>query len=560
MRRARARPGERHPQPVLASSGTTSPTTCAPGRALERVFESLREREPRAAPARVRLRDRLGRHARRRRLPEGAARRADRRRRGARVPDDALQRLRRAQHPGHRRQAHPAHPQRDEHRRRRRRSPTGPPTGSDVLFNTDVGRALPRATPRRARRRRRRRSPSLGLSSICNVLAAIKTAKHFGLGPDDVDRHGRHRRRGDVRDRARARRSPRDFAGRLRRGGGRRDVRRAPAGRRHRPHARARPSATASASSTSATSPGSSSRACRSRTSRRAATRRSGAGCASSLADVGRADRRVQRPRRACAESRDERAATATRSSAPAAAHAAPPGDEPYPFRCPNAGPGDDVDHVLRRELDPTAVALPAGDDEPNPFVRYRDAASTPTTCARPRAVGRASTCDARASGSTSAVAAVDGHGFAATPFAPQRRAQRAPRVLGAGGVWVKDETGNVSGSHKARHLMGVLLVPRGGRADRAGAGRQRRDLAIASCGNAALAAAVVAAAGGRTLRRLRAGRRRPGRARAAGGSSGARVTVCPREPGVARRSRPYRALARGARRRARCRSPARAT
>jgi cysteine synthase len=27
---------------------------------------------------------------------------------------------------------------------------------------------------------------SLGLSSICNVLGAIKTAKHFGLGPDDV--------------------------------------------------------------------------------------------------------------------------------------------------------------------------------------------------------------------------------------------------------------------------------------------------------------------------------------------------------------------------------------
>jgi cysteine synthase len=28
--------------------------------------------------------------------------------------------------------------------------------------------------------------PSLGLSSICNVLAAIKVAKHFDLGPDDV--------------------------------------------------------------------------------------------------------------------------------------------------------------------------------------------------------------------------------------------------------------------------------------------------------------------------------------------------------------------------------------
>jgi hypothetical protein len=28
--------------------------------------------------------------------------------------------------------------------------------------------------------------PSLGLSSICNVLAAIKTAKYFGYGPDDA--------------------------------------------------------------------------------------------------------------------------------------------------------------------------------------------------------------------------------------------------------------------------------------------------------------------------------------------------------------------------------------
>jgi len=28
--------------------------------------------------------------------------------------------------------------------------------------------------------------PSLGLSSICNVLGAIKTAKYYGLGSDDV--------------------------------------------------------------------------------------------------------------------------------------------------------------------------------------------------------------------------------------------------------------------------------------------------------------------------------------------------------------------------------------
>jgi len=67
--------------------------------------------------------------------------------------------------------------------------------------------------------------------------------------------------------------------------------------------------------------------------------------------------------------------------------------------------------------------------------------------------------------------------------------------------VWVKDETGNVSGSHKARPLFGVLVhlevAERLGLADPSA----RPELAIASCGNAALAAAVVAAAGGRALR-----------------------------------------------------------
>jgi cysteine synthase A len=55
----------------------------------------------------------------------------------------------------------------------------------NVLFNTDVGRE---------HLVRRRDVPaavvealsSFGLSSICNVLAAIKTAKWFGMGPQDV--------------------------------------------------------------------------------------------------------------------------------------------------------------------------------------------------------------------------------------------------------------------------------------------------------------------------------------------------------------------------------------
>jgi threonine dehydratase len=49
------------------------------------------------------------------------------------------------------------------------------------------------------------------------------------------------------------------------------------------------------------------------------------------------------------------------------------------------------------------------------------------------------------------AVAAVDGRGFVQTPFA---RSEGLSERAGCE-VWVKDETGNVAGSQKARHLMG---------------------------------------------------------------------------------------------------------
>jgi len=66
-----------------------------------------------------------------------------------------------------------------------------------------------------------------------------------------------------------------------------------------------------------------------------------------------------------------------------------------------------------------------------------------------------------------------------------------------SGRLWIKDETGNVSGSHKGRHLFGVMLFLRVLEAAGlpAGTGLRRHRLAIASCGNAALAAAVVARA-----------------------------------------------------------------
>lgn len=207
--------------------------------------------------------------------------------------------------------------------------------------------------------------------------------------------------------------------------------------------------------------------------------------------------------------------------------HRAPP-DEPFPIRCPRAVSGDDVDHVMTRVLDPHRVRF-AVDDEPNPFIRYRElfhayhvarAAGWPDA----RYVELVERLDR-------AIASVDGHGFVVTPF--ERQAALSDRLgfSPGGGVWVKDETGNVSGSHKARHLAGAMLeLQVAEKLGRLGDGT--RPLAIASCGNAALAAGVVARAAGRelhvfvptsadpvVLERLR--------------ELGARIVVCPREPGM---------------------------
>jgi threonine synthase len=90
---------------------------------------------------------------------------------------------------------------------------------------------------------------------------------------------------------------------------------------------------------------------------------------------------------------------------------------------------------------------------------------------------------------------AVDERAFRVTPMELQPALGKA---LGMNGkLWVKDETGNVAGSHKGRHLMGVMLHLRILEAGNlpAASGLRTRRLAIASCGNAALAAAVIARA-----------------------------------------------------------------
>ncbi len=149
---------------------------------------------------------------------------------------------------------------------------------------------------------------------------------------------------------------------------------------------------------------------------------------------------------------------------------------EPLAFRCPSAS-ADDPHHVLHL----VGSAESRASHDPNPYVRYG-----------PRMAWWAF---ARANGMTDAACEaltreVAGE-FAITPFT---RSDRLSDELDAD-VWVKDETGNVAGSHKARHLVGILLHLRA--AETLGLLDERPPLAIASCGNAALAAATLAAAAG---------------------------------------------------------------
>ena len=94
-------------------------------------------------------------------------------------------------------------------------------------------------------------------------------------------------------------------------------------------------------------------------------------------------------------------------------------------------------------------------------------------------------------------MARVAGTGFVVTPFLRADTLSAALGFTGDGGIWIKDETHQVAGSHKSRHLMSALLHLLA--AERVGAApwtpTGRPSLAIASCGNAALAAATLAAA-----------------------------------------------------------------
>ncbi len=211
-----------------------------------------------------------------------------------------------------------------------------------------------------------------------------------------------------------------------------------------------------------------------------------------------------------------------------AACGAEPAASDPFPACCPNAGT-DDADHLLVRELDAARVRFDAGGTQP--FVRFRELLHS---YSRARSGGMTDAeFVALVTGLDAAVARVD-RGFVHTPFAV---ADAVGTALGmaAGMVWLKDETGNVAGSHKARHVFALALhldvSERLGLTTRAES--DRRGLAIASCGNAALAAATVARAANRPLHVFIPGDANP-RVVEQLHALGADIAVCERQEGVA--------------------------
>lgn len=139
--------------------------------------------------------------------------------------------------------------------------------------------------------------------------------------------------------------------------------------------------------------------------------------------------------------------------------------------------------------LDTPAGAVWPDDDDPRSFVRYRRLLSSYHR-AMDAGWTDADFVDAVVA-IDDAIAGVDGSGFRVTP------AGWSDHLAGGGApatVFAKDETGNVGGSHKARHLMGLLLHLA------VDAVATEARLAISSCGNAALGAATVARAAGRPI------------------------------------------------------------
>jgi len=166
------------------------------------------------------------------------------------------------------------------------------------------------------------------------------------------------------------------------------------------------------------------------------------------------------------------------------------PIDQALSWSCPHAT-GDDRHHapqIVQR------IAPLCSGGYANPFVAFRRYLAFDAFAAANGMAVEAR--DSLVRELDSLVAGVAGTGFVTTPFLRADALSDALGFAADGGVWVKDETRHVAGSHKARHLFGILLHLVA--AERCGVApwspTTRPPLAIASCGNAAIAASTLAA------------------------------------------------------------------
>ena len=163
-----------------------------------------------------------------------------------------------------------------------------------------------------------------------------------------------------------------------------------------------------------------------------------------------------------------------------------------FSWRCPNAT-SSDRHHVLELE---NAISPLRTSGDTNPFVAFQRYLAWDAFAATLGLDFDDRTKIIR--DLDEAVAKIAGTGFRTTPFERNDSLSDALGFNKLGGVWIKDETHNVAGSQKARHLFSELLhliaVEHVGRAPWKSPS-QRPALAIASCGNAAIAASTLAQA-----------------------------------------------------------------
>lgn len=161
-------------------------------------------------------------------------------------------------------------------------------------------------------------------------------------------------------------------------------------------------------------------------------------------------------------------------------------------FSCPHARAGEE--HILERELNATeTIRAKMRSTWTSGSRRTFEAFADLLSAARLLGPDRYSQLLNRLTGS---LERLEGRSFEATPLVAGSALARA--IGRSGPLCIKDETGNIAGSHKGRHLMATLLYLEALRIlDGRGA---RNVLAIYSCGNAALAASAVARAGGYEL------------------------------------------------------------